>query len=1179
MSENLEDKEQLREYLLGNLRDEDAVERIEYRLMTEDQVADEIGIAECDLIEEYLDGTLTEEDSGQFRRHFLLSSGRKQQLKLTRNLRAYSMKTEIVPPQKQGLFEFVPAFSIRWLRFAALAVVITAVGFLSWRFAIYQSHTDKSLAQLRKAYVGQRPLQPRITALPDYVPYSETRGLEQNVTDPDALRRAEVILVYATENPDDAKAHQALALVYLAQKKYDSAIRQFDIALKAAANSAPLHSDAGAAYLQIAKNVSGETDGAKFFENLDQSLRHLDLAISLAPEMPEPRFNRALCLEALFDSEHAKAAWDEYLSIDPNSKWADEARDHLEKLDTKTPRDLSSEELESQFLDAFRRNDEAEAARLIAENRELIRDKYLPFRLSFSSLKADRDQNETLSALRFASELEMTQTGDSAPKEMAEFYISLSKPAKEKLLKSHNLIREGLDACLKSDFVAAHRSFSVARKDFDEAGDVYGAGIATYLTGYSLFNSGHVDDAFSVLTDVSKWAHTRKAYWLEATVLHWTAGYWLRSKGITRAIATYEQALGLAVRINDNYAAQRNLLMLAQIHSDLGEQQVALGYLRSVLQKASNSPASTRQRLRNLFQSFAILFQARLFSVAQPAIFAAMSIADSQNDPLWMSQSRAFAGIAMRHGGDIEGARRLLLESRAKAVAVELEPTARLLTAFADLNLAEFERSIENHSDAERYYHQAVEYYDSSSSSSFLRDQAHRGLLLTLMDLGRTEAIEPEIQLNIQLAEDYRSTIREDAQYAQFFDSRADIYDIAADVEYERGNSDQAFYYTEMSSARWLLHLMEGTDAQPHILLDGAELNSIVTGIPSDVQVVRYSVLENKTLVWIVSRGRTTTVTLPIGDATIQKAALDLLNIASVGTSTTQDIEKVSRKLYDLLVLPIRKDLDPHMELCIIPSKGLFDVPFAALTDEAGNPLIAHFRILYAPSVSVFMSASKEADARGKTEKESLLAVGNPAIDRNVFSLLPDLPDAVTEAVEIGRFYSPDAQILLRRSATKNAFLKRLPNADIVHFAGHHHVRMGLSPTSTILLAPDGTPDTGELSSAELSKLSLPRTKLVVLSACSTNSVTRVNGEGAIGLSHSILGARVPLVLASLWDVDSRATAELMTQFHMYRKQRHMTTTDALRLAQLDLIKDPSARHSSPYYWAAFGVYGGHASF
>ena len=96
---------------------------------------------------------------------------------------------------------------------------------------------------------------------------------------------------------------------------------------------------------------------------------------------------------------------------------------------------------------------------------------------------------------------------------------------------------------------------------------------------------------------------------------------------------------------------------------------------------------------------------------------------------------------------------------------------------------------------------------------------------------------------------------------------------------------------------------------------------------------------------------------------------------------------------------------------------------------------------------------------------------------------------------------------------------------------------------------------------------------LVTLSACRTGLGKLVNGEGVLGLTRAFLYAGTRSVLASLWNVNDTATAQLMTAFYRNLK-RGLSKDEALRQAKLELLhgKQPSWRH--PYFWASFVLIG-----
>jgi CHAT domain-containing protein len=66
--------------------------------------------------------------------------------------------------------------------------------------------------------------------------------------------------------------------------------------------------------------------------------------------------------------------------------------------------------------------------------------------------------------------------------------------------------------------------------------------------------------------------------------------------------------------------------------------------------------------------------------------------------------------------------------------------------------------------------------------------------------------------------------------------------------------------------------------------------------------------------------------------------------------------------------------------------------------------------------------------------------------------------------------------------------------------------------------------------------------------------------------------AGAPRVMASLWEVDDAATAELMKRFYRGVLQEKLPPAAALRAAQIEMLK--KKHWQSPYYWGAFVLQG-----
>jgi CHAT domain-containing protein len=117
------------------------------------------------------------------------------------------------------------------------------------------------------------------------------------------------------------------------------------------------------------------------------------------------------------------------------------------------------------------------------------------------------------------------------------------------------------------------------------------------------------------------------------------------------------------------------------------------------------------------------------------------------------------------------------------------------------------------------------------------------------------------------------------------------------------------------------------------------------------------------------------------------------------------------------------------------------------------------------------------------------------------------------------------------------------------------------------LVDEQGKPQDGFLRVHEIYNLNLPA-ELVVLSACQTGLGKEIKGEGLVGLTRGFMYAGARRVVVSLWNVNDKATAELMQRFYRGILKGNQTPAAALRTAQTEMWRQK--QWHSPYYWAAF---------
>ena len=261
-----------------------------------------------------------------------------------------------------------------------------------------------------------------------------------------------------------------------------------------------------------------------------------------------------------------------------------------------------------------------------------------------------------------------------------------------------------------------------------------------------------------------------------------------------------------------------------------------------------------------------------------------------------------------------------------------------------------------------------------------------------------------------------------------------------------------------------------------------------------------------------------------------------------------------ANSLHRRLIVPIRRFTNDR--LVIVPHGPLHYLPFAALHD--GRKYLIEdvtFRLLPSASVARYLARS------AKPPSPKLLVFGNPALGDRRY----DLPGAEAEARAISSLW-PDAKVLLRGQASKDAIRGMGAQYSYIHFATHGQFDAAKPLVSGLLLAGDPSGN-GRLTVGELYELSLSA-DLVTMSACETAMGKITNGDDVVGLTRGFLYAGARAIVATLWPIIDQETMFLMTEF--YRNLKTMGKAAALRQAQLAALR----KYPHPFYWAAFQITG-----
>ena len=255
--------------------------------------------------------------------------------------------------------------------------------------------------------------------------------------------------------------------------------------------------------------------------------------------------------------------------------------------------------------------------------------------------------------------------------------------------------------------------------------------------------------------------------------------------------------------------------------------------------------------------------------------------------------------------------------------------------------------------------------------------------------------------------------------------------------------------------------------------------------------------------------------------------------------------------------------------LAVVPDGALQRVPFAMLPLPGSDaPLVASHETVMLPSASALGALRNEladrkpaprmlavfadpvfdaADPRVGQAGETAAAVtpeasrvlehlAEPGDGTSARLKIPRLPFTLQEADQILRV-APDPSNLRAVGFQANraaAIGGQLSQYRYLHFATHGYLdteRPGLSALILSQIDEKKQPQDGFLRVNDIYNARMPA-ELVVLSACQTGLGQEVRGEGMMGLTRAFLYAGAPRVVVSLWNVNDRATASLMTSFY-----------------------------------------------
>jgi len=1175
MSDIVQNPNEIRQYLLGQLVDETAVDRIDERLFGDDEFAEHVAFIEDSLIDEFVRGELSPDDSEALKTRAASSKDLQRRIALSTVLiEKATVLTKDAPAAKPSLLEAFAAFIRQPIVAGAFAVGIVLI---IASVVFFRIPTSGDIADLRAIYKNERPTQARISDF-DYAALVTRRGAAEE-RESARLRRIELSLLDQTEKNPTSRSLHDLGKFYLSQLRLKEATAALDRSVAIDAKNVGALSDLGSVYFERAR-TENETER---FKTLAIALDKFAAAVELSPTDTTAAFNYAQTLQSLGLTNEAIQAWKRYLELDGKSGWADEARKALEKLEQPTSSRTKDQAVED-MVAAVEAGDTELVWKIQSNTREMVSDLWLPRQLARKMIEAKARGDgavagKYLNALKQIGELERSRNADFFVAEIASFYEKETDHFR--LSTAEAMLTEGFVLLSAKKVDLARAKFAESRDLFSAAGDRWRSMLADLWVAHMLTDLSKLDESDAILDRLSAECAERKYVWLGIHVADWKSNNHLLRNEIGRSTAINRALLKRAESIGDRNLINRINITLANKYDSLGDPEQTLRHLSGVSIDIMYGQEGPRRWRRNSDSSDAFL------SLGKPRVaelFAKEALANAlSSSQLSRSQAvddtlRDLIGI-YTYKGDFAKALQVANDARDRALSTEDPVLRSKLLRYATIIVADLERRIGNFESALSSYDEVIALQAQDAQVQIDQYEANRGRTLALIGLGRPA--EDQLAKATKLSEQFRSRILDQESRASFIAGERELAEAVITDAIKNGNSRKAFEVAEASRARSLLDMVGGETSIAKLEEQFPTVSSVVDlpelqkDLPSNVQLVVYSTLKDRLGIWHVTADQFNYVESPIGERSLESEINGLIDVVVNRLGSKDEVSASSSKLYSILLTPLEKHLDRQKQIVVVPDGPIGKVPFAMLMNSSGRYLIEDMTAAYSPSSSVFVRTTKAAKHRSPAV-ERLLAVGDPAFDRSEQPSLDALPSAAEEARSIATLYQ-NPSTLIGAEATRSRFLAQLPSANIVHFAGHYVASETSPANSRLVLAKEA--DQSDLRLDELAKLRLDRSMLVILSACETNSENIIPGEGSTGIAQKFLAIGAPLVIAGNWKIDSESTAEIMKIFHHNRRMARMTSIDALRHAQLAALRDKKGEPRPPFYWAAFAAIGGSTAY
>lgn len=458
--------------------------------------------------------------------------------------------------------------------------------------------------------------------------------------------------------------------------------------------------------------------------------------------------------------------------------------------------------------------------------------------------------------------------------------------------------------------------------------------------------------------------------------------------------------------------------------------------------------------------------------------------------------------------------------------------------------------------EASRLFEQALA---SSEGQPRLTWAAHEGQARVASKAGDKASARRHFEAALQAIERTRADLLKTDYKLSFLSELIRFYRSYVDMLVDQGAIENALEVADSSRGRVLA---DGHGIAPPARAQASTFTRLAGR--SGVVLVSYWLAPDHSYVWVVDGQGVKVHRLPPA-AEIEKLVAE--HVASIQNSMSDPLAArggAGDQLFQRLVAPVLGSIPSGSSVIIVPDGALHGLNFETLPVDGPRRhyWIEDVELQVAPALALLTESGSAASAQ-----PTLLVIGNPTSTDPQF---PPLRYASAEMSSIeGHFTQDHTTIFQGERASPAAYRESGPGGfTLVHFAAHAAANVDSPLDSAVILA--GSDRGYKLYARDVATVPL-RAELVTVSACRSAGERAYTGEGLVGFAWAFLRAGARRVVAGLWDVDDRSTAELMDSMYG-RLAAGDSPPAALRQAKLALLTRGGTT-AKPYYWAPFQVF------